>query len=427
MTRTEARLADALDAAARALREDTLPPLLVPRRQRRHAAWTAPVAAAASLLLVVGVAAAVAGYLPGSVRPAPLPRYYVEADRHGDLPVVRSTATGAVTARVQVPHLGRPLGPYLVTAAANGLFFTVVPAATGVRIYRFRLTAAGRVSSLKALPGVLPGQMAPRSVAASPDGSRVAVALIPSAISYPAPCGVEGKCPVPGSAGQDDQIDVVDTATGVTSVWQGGIGQNYLFSVTNLSWTGSGNELVYYGEWCSQADPRVSSQTGSTVLAVTSCEVGTGKAEVWALDPASRGGSLTSGRRLFSLSAAFSYLPQVLISPDGTTLTALALTGRKNGVGTPERLSVEQISVATGKLSGVLYRQDLARAATVNGKPAYVYPIALSADAVGQHWLLSSGFCDISYNCGGGLNGWIEGGRLVPLQPADGSVASEDW
>ena len=408
MTRTELRLADALDAAATALREDTLRPLLVPQRPRRRAAWLASAAAAASLLLVTGVAAAVAGHLPGSGNGAtPPPRYYVEVSDHGDLPVVRSTATGTVTARVQVPHPSRALGPYLVTAAANGLFFTVVPAAAGVQIYRFRLTAAGRVSSLGALPGgALPGsQTAPHAVAASPDGSRVAVAV---------------------NAGRDDQIDVVDTADGTRSVWQGGIEPSYGFSVTSLSWTGSGNELVYYGEWCPQAQPQQSpSQEGTLAQALRACEAGTAgegaKAEAWKLDPASRGGLLTSGRRLFSLPAG-PYLPQVVISRDGTTLTALSL--RANRAGTPEHLSVEQISVTTGKLSGVLYSQDLGRAAAAKGQPAYLNPISLSADASGQHWML---FCDGSAQCGAGLNGWIDNGRLVPLQPADGSVASEAW
>ena len=129
---------------------------------------------------------------------------------------------------------------------------------------------------------------------------------------------------------------------------------------------------------------------------------------------------LTSGRPLVSLSAAFPYLPGVLISPDGTTLTAVALTAPANSAGTPEHLSVEQISVATRKRLGVLYSQDL------NGGLAYQYPVTLSADAAGQHWLLSGSFCDSNNHCRG-LNGWIDGGQLVPLQPADGSVASEAW
>ena len=434
MTRTEERLADALDAAARALREDTLRPLLVPQRPRGRAAWTAPAAAAASLLLLVGIAAAVARHLPWSGRPSsatPPPRYYVETDLHGDLPVVRSTATGAVTDTVQVPHLRSPLGPYLVTAAANGLFFTVVPAATGVQIYRFRLTAAGRVSSLKALPGgALPGiQLAPQAVAASRDGSRVAVALMPSAGVAPAGCSAPGGCPSPMSSGQDDQIDVVNTATGLTSVWQGGIAQDYMFSVTSLSWTGNGNELVYYGEWCPQGSP--STQGSTTSITLSACQPGAStsgaRAEVWALNPVSNGGPLNSGQRLFSASGEFSYLPQVLISPDGTTLTALALTGPANGAGTPRDLAVERISLAKPRRSGLLYKQDLGRIAVVHGKPAYLYSTTLSADAAGQYWMLSSGFCNTDDLCQGGFSGWIDGGRLVPFPPVPGSVASEAW
>ena len=46
MTRTEERLADALGAAALALREDTLRPLQGPERGRHRLDWIAPVAAA---------------------------------------------------------------------------------------------------------------------------------------------------------------------------------------------------------------------------------------------------------------------------------------------------------------------------------------------------------------------------------------------
>jgi hypothetical protein len=452
MTSTEARLADALDAAARALREDTLRPLLVPQRQRRRAAWTAPVAAAASLLLVVGVAVAVAGHLPWSGHlsvAGPPPRYYVEADAQGDRPVVRSTATGAVTDTVRVPPISNLLGNYLVAASTNGVFFTAVPALTGVRIYRFRLTPAGRVSALVTVPArPLGSLLAVQAMAASPDGSRVAIALVSDYGS--ASCGSSGGCPAGISLGGDSQIDVVDTATGAVNVWRGGTGQSYSFGVVNLSWTAPGNKLVYYGQWCPQSSsstqpgssaPSSSStqssssppsgssaqqvtvtQQSTVTATIAVCAAGTGgaKAEVWALDPAARGGLLTSGRPLVSLSAAFPYLPQVLISPDGTTLTAVALTAPANSAGTPEHLSVEQISVATRKRLGVLYSQDL------NGGLAYQYPVTLSADAAGQHWLLSSSSCDSNNHCRG-LNGWIDGGQLVPLQPADGSVASEAW
>jgi hypothetical protein len=230
------------------------------------------------------------------------------------------------------------------------------------------------------------------------------------------------------TSGQNDQIDVVNTATGDTGVWQGGIEQNYTFSVTSLSWTGSGNELVYYGEWCPQGSS--STQGGTTTAVLSACSPGAGggaKAEVWTLNLASNGGALNGGHRLLSLSTEFSNVPQILISPDGTTLTALALTGRENGAGTPQNLAVEQISLASRKPSDVLYSENLGRAATLKGKPAYLYSTTLSADAAGQHWMLGSGFCSIDRLCQGGFFGWIDGGRLVPLPLVPGSVASAAW
>ena len=140
MTRTEERLTDALGAAARAVRDDTLPPLQFSERERRRPAWVAPVAAAASLLLVVGLAMAVSGHLHRSERRAPPaaapPRYYVGQHVNGGRPVVRSTATGAVTATVPVPRTGFNIA----AAERNGIFFVVafVRGLAGERLYRFR-------------------------------------------------------------------------------------------------------------------------------------------------------------------------------------------------------------------------------------------------------------------------------------------------
>ncbi len=123
MTRTEERLADALGAAALALREDTLRPLQGPERERHRLAWVAPVAAAASVFLVVGLGVALAGYLPGSGRvnrsPGPLtapPRYYVEAGLSGELPTVRSTRSGF---RMPATHWRRTLSPQLAKASSS--------------------------------------------------------------------------------------------------------------------------------------------------------------------------------------------------------------------------------------------------------------------------------------------------------------------
>jgi dipeptidyl aminopeptidase/acylaminoacyl peptidase len=424
MTRTEERLADALDAAARALREDALRPLLAPGRRHHRPTLAAPLAAAAALLLVVGIGVAVAKLAapqqPPSTTLGP-PPYYVEAGFAGGLPQVRSTATGAVTDTVRVPYVPSGLGPNMVAAAGNGVFFAAVTQQVGERIYRFRLTAGGRVSHLAPVPGSAIGdsQWGIGAMAASPDGSRLAVGLTPTSGTYSAGCSSSGPCSYTYS-GQNGSIDIIDTANGERSVWQGGTGPKFLFTVVSLSWTGSGNELAYLGEWCPQSG-------GSSA---SSCLPGTGtggaKAQVWTLDPTTGGGSLTSGRLLFGTSAAFPDLPQALISPDGSTITAASITSSAEASGTPSQLAVEQISVATRRPLRVLYRQDLRQAFGANNPQGYVALLTLKSDLAAQYWMVSGLFCSVT-RCNGGVNGWIDGGRLVPLQPAGQNVGSEAW
>jgi hypothetical protein len=124
---------------------------------------------------------------------------------------------------------------------------------------------------------------------------------------------------------------------------------------------------------------------------------------------------------LFQLSATFPNVPQAVISPDGSTITAAVLTGSGGRWHTPTALAVEQISIATGKPLRVLYRQHLSGAASINSTPDYV---TLSPDTTGKHWLLST--MNGSVPCGSNLNGWIDGGQLVPL-PAGCTVVAEAW
>ena len=189
MSRTEDRLTDALAAAARAVPQADTPPAHrparpatpvppgSPRSPRRWAsswswAWRWP------------WAAEWAGPRRTSQPPAAgAPRYYVEdgLDTGQDpRPVVRSTATGAVTSTVTVPIVKHITGYVTdaVASARNGLFFVAafVPGG-GERVYQFRLTREGRVSGFSALPGGVlgRGQWEASTLAASPDGSRVAV------------------------------------------------------------------------------------------------------------------------------------------------------------------------------------------------------------------------------------------------------------
>jgi hypothetical protein len=422
MTRTEERLTDALGAAARALREDTLHPLQVPERGRHRLAWIAPVAAAASVFLVVGLGVALAGHLPGSgpangspgVVMAPN-RYYIEGNLDGGRPVVRSTATGSVTATVPAPQPASAPGYEIVASARNGLFFMVAfaPALRGQRIYRFHVTGSGRVSGFSPVPGGVlgGGEWAAHAIAASPDGSQVAVSF--SFLGSTGYCGGAGLPSCASANVHQDYIDVINVATGAKSVWRGGLTEPASsLSIANLSWTGDGRELVFLGQWCGPGG---------------NAETCGGKWQVWALDPASGGGQLDSGRILLRQSARYREIAQALISPDGSTITAVVLTGPVVGNAdisgsVPANLSVDQISAATGRLLRVLYRRDLGDTSGVNGVPD---PLALMPDATGQHWMLNGGIC--SGHCDTGFNGWIDHGQLVPLQPTDGRLAAEAW
>lgn len=435
MTRTEERLADALDAAARGLREDTLRPLVMPERRPHRPAWLAPVAAAAALLVVVGLAVAVARQMPGARHgvgqlpgvPIAPHRYYVQDDLNQDRPVVRSTTTGAVTATVPVPRAPRAPGYNMIASADNGTFFVIafVPGLKGQRLYRFQVTGSGQVKGFSAVPGGLLGRpnWQADAIAGSPDGSRVAVSF--SFIGPLGLCGSAGQRACPRVTGRQDYIVVVNTATGARSVWRGGMSQRgSAFSVASLSWTGDGRELAVLGQWCGLG--RWESRQGCLVNESGS-SYGPRTAEVWAVDPAAGGGQLRSGHRLLRQSARYPYIAQAVISSDGSTITAIVLrgpvVGTKNISGSvPDNLSVEQISVVTGQRLSVLYRRHLGPTDEVNGVPDF---LALYPDASGQNWMLNGGIC--SGHCVTGFNGWIDNGRLVPLQPTDGRMADEAW
>jgi hypothetical protein len=398
MTRTEERLAEALDAAARALREDTLSPLIVPeRRPRTRPAWAAPLAAAGALLLAVGLGAAVSGHLPGIGRSAapvvaavgPPPRYYVETESGQTL--VRATATGAVTGTVPVSGL--------VTAAADGEFFIVAGTSSAAYdLYRFRLNASGQVTGLSLVTRDVVSQGV-EAEAASADGSVFAVAVNTL-----------------GSA----KIVVVNTVTGARSVWQGGMDRpGYKFGIASLSWTSNG-ELVFLGQWCSRAGTEVGVGTCATIPAVNAMTPS--DSQVWALDhPTAGGGLLDSGRMLLGQSAQFPSIMQAVISPDGSTLTAIVVnqpasfTRSPVALAQPGSFSVDQASVATGGQLGTLYQ----------GSFGWENAWQLSSDGAAGHWLIDGDRPGLR-DPGLSINGWIANGRLTALPPSEG-VYSEAW
>lgn len=407
MTRTLDRLTDAMAAAGDTVQDATLRPLIRREGGRRLPRWVAPVAAAAAVALVIGAAAALSGRQSGPGQPAASSviaphRFYVESAL-GDVTVVRSTATGAVTATLPIPY--RIADPPVVAAGPGGVFYVAafVRGASGERIYRFRLTSTGHVSGFSPLPGGLlgAGQMAD-SMAASPSGSLLAFGL----------AATDGHNP------PADQLVVINTVTGAKTTWRGGVakpGFKWL-KIASLSWTGDGRKLVVLGQW-TRTDSGFYSETGPAGRV----------AEVREIDLASGGGRVSAGRLLLRQSAQFPYIAQALISPDGSTITALVLkggaVGSKQISGTyPEDMLVEQISAATGRQLSVLYRRHLGDTGEINGAAD---PLALSADATGRNLMLNAGICNL--RCTNGFNGWIRGGRLIPLRPADGRLASETW
>jgi hypothetical protein len=425
MTSVLDRLTDAMGAAAGTVREQELRPLAAPerpRRRRRQPAWAVPVAAAAAVVLVIGLAVAVSHQLFGARRPgaasspaAPLP-FYVTIDLQATKVVVRSTATGKVVATVPVApvaNAGSSVAPALATGA-NGTFY-LAAFVRGVRdeqIYRFRLTTAGQVTGFTRVPGgTLRPNWAADALAASANGSRIAA----GAFYYPSHAN-------PGTE-QSDQVVVINTRTGAQRIWGGGAlpsGHRY-FRVASLSWAGDDHELAVLGEWCRAVNPDPGGE---------SCSRWERLAQLRAIDPARPGGGSVLDGRLLLRQAPRTFLAQALVSPDGSVITAMVLRGKIVGnpqIGGmyPQNMSVERISAATGHVPGVIYRRDLGDTSETSGPMND--PLTLIADATGSRLILNGGICNLS--CGNEFNGWLDGGRLVPLRPAGFAhrEAAEAW
>ncbi len=356
--------------------------------RRRRPVWLAPVIATATVALVAGIVVAVALRIavsaagPASTASGP-PRFYVDLENYGQ-PLVRATATGAVTAR--------PLGPCGADAAASAddrTFYVECWDGSGT-LYAFRLTGAGKAYGLAPVPGGRALGIAAQVMAVSPDGSQIALAGV-----APHPQG-EILAPV---------ILVINLRTGTRTVWRGGLARpGAQLSISSLSWTDGGRSLLFLATWCSPFAETVDSCVGTPGIAM-----GNHDAEVWALDPAAGGGRLDRGHLLLRQSARFPYLAQALISGDGTTITAAVLSGPENQYTLlPDDLSIVRISLATGRQVGVLYR-GLVKSA-----------VNLSADGSGQYLLLADG-------ADGRYHGWIYQGRMHGLPPSNGDGQVMAW
>jgi hypothetical protein len=191
----------------------------------------APVAAALAVVAMVTGLNALTGHGGLAPRPQPhggyvapaqlrlpagaTPGYYVDLNYDGGI-VVRSVATGKVTATVPVSFSGQYLSAAASTSV-NGVFYIAGHTSSGEKIYQFKLTSAGKVTGLSVVKvsGTL-GQVS--AIAAAPDGTKLAVTT-------------ENDDAVA------DAVTVISLPSGSERSWNGGLtmsGYAY-FSVTSLS------------------------------------------------------------------------------------------------------------------------------------------------------------------------------------------------
>ncbi|HEY5355016.1 MAG TPA: hypothetical protein VIK57_21440 [Streptosporangiaceae bacterium] len=402
MSDTSRQLRDLLDAAV-----GDPPHTVTVQAVRRRVARRRIIESVAAVLvavLVAGVGVAVATQAHGSgvangPRPAAgAPRYYVQ-QQFGTGPaastVVRATATGKVTATVRCQP-GTSLVQRAIAAATRRTFFLACQThtgprgkqvITGSRIYRFHLTAAGRIAGYSLVPGGSLGGLSAGEVTAAANGSEIAVGTLPAGHVSPS---------------ESADIMVINTRTGARAVWHSSpaVPGKMALAAGDLSLTADGRELVYLGT------PRC--------IAGHCQPTGNGQ-EVRALRPAAAGGQLSSSRLLVRQATlgrlASTYLDGAVVSADGSSVDVLKMLSPGQG---PTTVSVIKVSAATGRPVRVLYRVT-----TGNGFSFQTF----SSDPSRGYLILVAG------PPGGTIpNGYIYHRHLVPLAPADGSnVSYETW
>ena len=320
------------------------------------------------------------------------PRYYATEEEWRIL--IRSAATGAVTATVPNPYAGHDsLGLFAASVAVGGGGREFVAAYTGApphshtgqtRLYAFHLTRAGHVTGLSLVKGgVISGLGAGTVMAVSPDGSQVALTAYP-------PSGI-------GTALSPAEIVVINLRTGVRGVWEGGLQRpGYTFSIPSMSWGASGHFLVFLSQWCRNA------------VEGGFCAAGPHDAQVRTLRLAAGGGRLSQGSALLGDSARYPDIVQALLSSGGKALTLVVLRGPHLGKISPipQDLRVIRVPLGHGGPPRMLY----------HGVVGHHVAVFLGSDDTGRYLLL-----------GGGANGWIDHGALRLLAPQGGYAFVDAW
>lgn len=386
--------------------------------RRRRAASAA---AAAALILAGGAGVAVAQRAELGHRPAPavtgghsrpvtvpgpsgVPRYYVVRSvipnngsaANREETTVRATATGAVRTRIRCPLSAPYVITWPVAPADNQNMFLVCQRATGPqsyakvlesRIFQFHVTGSGLVTGYLPVRGGVLGELDVQSIAATPDGSEIAVIVYPG--SHP-----------PDLHGTPPDVIVIDTRTGARAIWHGAppVSGKTVYWPRDISLTADGQKLVFLTEpQCFQ----------------TGCTTNAGQQMRVVIHPASGGGQLNSAELMVRLNAVMplssASVMDAVISPDGSTLTA-AVMGTLSGKPSPDSVSVVQIQASGQPRLRFVYRLPQG--------DAYSF---FSADPPGSHFLLGTGTLN------GPLAGRIDNGMLIPLRPDPAIVQVMVW
>jgi hypothetical protein len=406
VTRTEERLADALHAAAESVRPGTLRPLTTPdtkrlrgadRASKRRRTWLVPVMAAAAVTAVTlaGVVVARQGGVTPSGPTGPPPYYVLTHSlslRNGDwsdfVIEVRSTATGRVISTLKLPErlgAGNLVRVASVSAAADRRTFFVVmrgqaPGADIYRfhleIYRFHLTATGHITRLTRVPGIPETGFGLTAVAASPDGSRLAIGGV-LLRSY------------------RRTLMIVNVASGRRTTWTAGSRAALPDDVGELSWTADGRTLAFVLTTWNRAVQHGYRYFDEVVRTV---------------DANGRGGSLADSRVVFAQKASpVRSMAGAVISPDGRRVDVLALVGKQSkATGLPPNVQVTEV--------GVTQRASHPRLLYF-GKAGYAGDASMVTDGFGHLALVTDGKI-----------GWLDHGRIHPLAPGDtASLMDFSW
>jgi hypothetical protein len=367
------------------------------RRKATRRRAVSGLAGAATLLAVGSVGVAVAATVSTSaITPAPNhttnpqssqpPRYYFvssyESIRSGVLTdTIRATATGQVTATTGCPGTRTLISGAAAAAptpAGQTFFISCLgrtpnyPSTyTGTKIYRFTVNKSGRVAGFKLVPGGNLAGLRSSDLAASPNGSELAIDVASV------------------KAGPISEILVINPKTGQRAIWHSSrLNGGLAFNSYDLSFADNGRELA---------------SLGFTKCLVKGCE--SPGEEMVAVSPVWTGGSLASGRKIFTegqlVKPSAGWVNDAYLNPDGATAIATTISRLGN--------LVLRVSAATGQSEGFIYHSE--------GGTLRLYGL----DPTGQFPLVSAG------PIGAEKNGWVDHDKLIPLRPAGRLVWIEAW